>query len=224
MLDVKVRPFQSAESLADGAYRRIEEMIVTRELPPGSAVSENRLSEELGCGRTPIREALLRLKHEGFVEILPSRGAWVAPIDVMKQIELLEVRRALEDLVVRRAAVRASAEERAEMGRLGAAMKAAAVDRDRKRYLDSNRAIHEIKARAARNAVLAKTIGAVNGLSRRFWYAYIEDTDSFAQAAELHDAALRPIIDGSPEEAAAAATRLLDFLESLTREAIDRRL
>lgn len=224
MLDVKVRPFQSAESLADGAYRRIEEMIVTRELPPGSAVSENRLSEELGCGRTPIREALLRLKHEGFVEILPSRGAWVAPIDVMKQIELLEVRRALEDLVVRRAAVRASAEERAEMGRLGAAMKAAAVDRDRKRYLDSNRAIHEIKARAARNTVLAKTMGAVNGLSRRFWYAYIEDTDSFAQAAELHDAALRPIIDGSPEEAAAAATRLLDFLESLTREAIDRRL
>lgn len=224
MLQTKVRAFETGESLAERAYRRIEEMIVTRELPPGSTISENRLSEEIGCGRTPIREALLRLKHEGFVEIFPSRGAWVAPIDVMKQIDLLEVRRSLEDLVVRLAAVRATADERLEMQRLGAAMQDAAAERDRKRYLDANRAIHEIKARAAHNAVLAKTIGSVNGLSRRFWYAYIEDTDSFSQAAELHAAALQPIVEGAPDDAARAANELLDFLESLTRRVIERQL
>ena len=70
-------------------------MIVTRQLRPGSMISENQLSEQLGCGRTPIREALQRLKFEGFVEIHARRGVLVAPIDVVKQLELLEVRRPL---------------------------------------------------------------------------------------------------------------------------------
>ena len=87
-------------SLAEGAYRALEEMIVTRQLRPGSMLSENQLSEQLGCGRTPIREALQRLKFEGYVEIHPRRGVLVAPIDVLKQLELLEVRRPLENLVV----------------------------------------------------------------------------------------------------------------------------
>ena len=73
------RPALPARSLAEGAYRAIEEMIVTRQLRPGSMVSENQLSEQLGCGRTPIREALQRLKFEGYVEIHPRRGVLVAP-------------------------------------------------------------------------------------------------------------------------------------------------
>ena len=60
--------------MAEGAYRAIEEMIVTRQLPPGTMVSENQLSEQLGCGRTPIREALQRLRFQGYVDIHPRRG------------------------------------------------------------------------------------------------------------------------------------------------------
>lgn len=212
------------ESLAEGAYRRIEEMIVTRQLQPGSMISENRLSEELQCGRTPIREALQRLKLEGYIEIHASRGALVSPIDVMKQIELLEVRRSLEDLVVRLAAERASTGERQEMQRLADEIRQAAAAQDTRRYLHANRAIHEINARAARNSMLAKTIGFIHGLSRRFWYAYIEDTGSFQEAAELHGSILEAVSRGSGDDAAAGATQLLDFLESLTRRAIEREI
>ena len=118
VLELNAEPTTApTESLAEVAYRAIEEMIVTRRLRPGSMISENQLSEQLGCGRTPIREALQRLKFEGFVEIHPRRGVLVAPIDVVKQLELLEVRRPLECLVVRLAAVRALDRERAEMRR-----------------------------------------------------------------------------------------------------------
>lgn len=212
------------ESLADYAYRRIEEMIVTRALPPGAMISENGLSEELNCGRTPVREALQRLRNEGYVEIHPRRGALVSSIDVMRQIELLEVRRSLEDLVVRLAADRASPTERAEMLRLADEIVEAARASDQTGYLAANRAIHEIEARAARNAVLAKTIGVIHGLSRRFWYAYIEDTGSFDLAARLHAATLRAIAAKDPAGAAEGAARLLDFLNDLTQRALRRQL
>ena len=51
-------------SLTDRAYGALEELIVTLKLAPGSAVSEAELSERLGIGRTPIREALARVKSE----------------------------------------------------------------------------------------------------------------------------------------------------------------
>lgn len=223
MREIQAKRVDDVGSLAEAAYRRIEEMIVLRELPPGSMISESRLADDLGCGRTPIREALLRLKHEGFIEVFPSRGAMVAPSDILKQMELLEVRRPLEDLVVRLAAKRATPEERAEMLKLGAEIKRAAAARDRKHYLRANRAVHEIKARATRNATLEKTIGTINGLARRFWYAYIEDTGQFEKAAELHDKILRNVAAGSPDAAAAASGEFLDFLETLSRDAIERR-
>lgn len=216
--------FEVAETLAEKAYRRIEEMIVTRQLVPGSMISESQLSVELGCGRTPIREALQRLKHEGFVEIHPRRGALVTPIDVTRQLELLEVRRPLEVLVVHLAAERASAAEREEMLALALEIEAAAVAGDRLRYLAANRSIHELRVGATKNSIVAMISGSINGLSRRFWYAYIVDTGSFVEAARLHADILKAIVSGSAAQRVDAAGALLDFLENLTRRAIERRL
>jgi DNA-binding GntR family transcriptional regulator len=68
---------RSSTTLNQEAYRRLEEMIVTLELAPGSLVSEAILSRQLGIGTTPIREALQRLAREYLVDIIPRRGgAW----------------------------------------------------------------------------------------------------------------------------------------------------
>ncbi len=147
-MDFNPRPRDGPpESLAESAYLAIEKMIVTQSLRPGSMISENQLSEQLGCGRTPIREALQRLKFEGYVEIHPRRGVLVAPIDVLKQLELLEVRRPLERLVVRLAAERASDAERLEMHALAGEITAAAAAGNALRYLSATRTIHATEAR-----------------------------------------------------------------------------
>jgi DNA-binding GntR family transcriptional regulator len=223
-LELNGRPAAAArESLSEVAYRAIEEMIVTRQLKPGSMISENQLSEQLGCGRTPIREALQRLKFEGFVEIHARRGVLVAPIDVVKQLELLEVRRPLECLVVRLAAVRALDRERAEMAALAKEIRAAAVATAAVRYLHATHAIHEAVSRAAHNSVLAGSIGVIHSLSRRFWYAFSEDTGGFPENSEIHAATLMAIIAGDADTAAASADRLIDHLEQLTRSALELR-
>ena len=205
----EIKVDQEAASIAETAYLRIEEMIVTRALPPGSMISENRLAEELGCGRTPIREALQRLKLEGFIEIHPRRGALV-------------VRLPLELLMSRLAIRRATKAERSEMLRLAAVIRQAAATGNRSLYLTTNRAIHEIRTAAAHNGMLAQTARGVLALSRRFWHAYIEDTDSFTEAADLHAKILTAIAESSEERAVEATQGFIDFLDRLTRRALSR--
>ena len=63
-----------SEPLSELAYRELRRLIVTLELAPGSPVSEAELSERLGLGRTPIREALRALAAERLIDVYPRRG------------------------------------------------------------------------------------------------------------------------------------------------------
>ena len=111
-----------AESLTDGAYRQLEEDIVRLRLAPGTAVTERKPSEMTDIGRTPVREALLRLANEGLVRVLPRRGLLISDINVGEQLLLLEVRREVERVVVRGATKRATKPERAAFDRIATDM------------------------------------------------------------------------------------------------------
>src|SRR6187455_3797255 len=99
-------------SLSEQAFGMLEEMIVTLQLPPGSLWSESTLSESLGIGRTPVREALQRLAEYHMVVILRRHGIRIAEVNEHEQLLVLETRRELERLISARAARRASASEK----------------------------------------------------------------------------------------------------------------
>jgi DNA-binding GntR family transcriptional regulator len=214
----------AAELISETAYSAIQNLIVTGRLRSGALISENELCEQLNCGRTPVREALQRLKLEGFVEIHPRRGVLVTTIDIRQQLELLEVRRPLEDILVRLAARRASPAQRERMLELANELEAAVERDDRNKYFGINRATHEIEADATQNAILIKTVKQIHSLSRRFWYSFITASDSFADAARLHCAVLRAIAASDGDTAARNAALLMDYLERVTKEAIERTL
>ena len=96
-----------------------------------------------------------------------------------------------------REAVRAFDRERAEMGVLAQEIRDAATAMAAVRYLHATRAIHEVLSRAAHNSVLASSISVIHSLSRRFWYAYIEDTGGFPENSEIHATTLAAIIAGA---------------------------
>ncbi|CAA9353966.1 MAG: Transcriptional regulator, GntR family [uncultured Frankineae bacterium] len=96
---------QPLRSLVSDELRRL---VVTGELAPGTRIVEDRLAARLGVSRNPVREALQALASEGFVEILPRRGAVVAQITAEQAEDLFDVRAALEPLAARLAARRAS--------------------------------------------------------------------------------------------------------------------
>ncbi|WP_306120075.1 MULTISPECIES: GntR family transcriptional regulator [unclassified Roseitalea] len=223
-MDAHAREEKPPVSVAEQAYAEIQRMIVTGELSAYELISENDLARRTGCGRTPVREALQRLRFEGFVDILPRRGIMVTPVDITRQLDLLETRRPLEELMVTLAASRASESQRGQMRELADELEAAIANRDRDRYLAINQAIHVIEAEAAQNRYLKSQIGVLHALSRRFWYSSIADTDSFSRAAVHHAATLRAIADGDEDRARMACSRLLELLQNVSRKAIEDRV
>lgn len=211
-------------SLAQNAYQQIEEMIVTRALKPGVMISERQLADLVGCGRTPVREAIQRLSLEGYIEIHPSRGIQVSPVDIVRLFEVLEVRRPLEDLMVRLAAERATRDEREKMTKLSELFLKAAKKQDVKPYLRANRSIHETIAKATHNRVLIINLGVVHGLSRRFFYTRMEEENVLEEAAKLHSRTLACIVAKDVPGAARHAGNFLDFLDRLTRKRLNERI
>src|SRR5665213_1708309 len=88
----------------DLAYRAISTAIVRLDLPPLSLVDEVALCAQFGLGRTPVREALQRLMHEGLVTLYPRRGAIVTPISALDAEYLAQARLIWEPAIARRAA------------------------------------------------------------------------------------------------------------------------
>ena len=96
------------DRLADIAHSKLEELIVTLELAPGSLWSEAMLSDRIGIGRTPVREAVQRLAWERLVTIIRRHGIRISDIDPHEQMLVVELRKEFEPLVASRAARRAS--------------------------------------------------------------------------------------------------------------------
>jgi DNA-binding GntR family transcriptional regulator len=88
-------------------YAALCEAIVSTELEPGRQLSENELAEWLGVSRTPVREALIRLRDDHLVEIVPQLGTFVSRIGDGAVQDAQFVREALECSAIRRSAERA---------------------------------------------------------------------------------------------------------------------
>lgn len=99
-------PVSPRRSLRDELTDRLRRDIIDGVLPPGTRLREERLAEEAGVSRIPVREALQRLEAEGFLVLVPRKGATVATPSPERALEVMEIRRELEMLAVRRAAAR----------------------------------------------------------------------------------------------------------------------
>ena len=92
--------------LRDVVFKTLRQAILRGELKPGERLMEIKLANKLGVSRTPIREAIRKLELEGLVLMIPRRGAEVAEITEKSLNDVLEVRKALEELAVQLACER----------------------------------------------------------------------------------------------------------------------
>lgn len=205
--------------LTDLAYSALEEMIVRLELAPGMVVTETLLSDRVGIGRTPIREALQRLAREKLIRILPRKGIVVAEIDPEAQLRLLELRREVERLVARSAAQRSNDVQRARFRELALGFEKAAAGNDDVVFMRTDKAFNDLCLEAARNEFAASALANLQSLARRFWYHHHRQTADMPEAARLHAAVARAIADGDPTAAGEALDALLDNIERFTRAA-----
>jgi DNA-binding GntR family transcriptional regulator len=211
-------------SQTDQAYERLREGIISLDLTPGRMYSEVELAEFVGLGRTPAREAIQRLTREELVLPKKNKGILITNIDPIKQLQLLDVRRALEQLLAQRACEHATPEEKRLMLDYAQGIEQAARNGDRAAFMAANRNIQDLKARASHNDTLRNTMDLFFGLSRRFWVRYhSQHPNSLKTAGDLHGSILRAIAVSNVELAKANSHHLIDFLELFTRTSVEAR-
>jgi DNA-binding GntR family transcriptional regulator len=157
-------------SLAERTYIQLREDIIAVRLPPGTLLREPELMRRLDVGRTPVREALLRLQRDGFVVVVARGGTFVSKIDISDLTAIYEARARIESWATRLAAQRLSEPERREARELIAALQALEVSKETDALLALDRRIHRFIYRSAKNPYLFETLDHYHNLSLRILY------------------------------------------------------
>lgn len=205
---------------ADVAYDRIETLISKLEIAPGSPVVEADLAEMTALGRTPVREALVRMVSMGLVVQQPRRGLIVSSIDVMDHLDVLATRRVLERLIAAHAARRATDAQRKALIACAQKMVKAAQRGNLDDYMAADQELDHVNHAACRNRPAVKAVIPLIVQCRRFWYAYQHEGE-IAEGAQAHLAMAQAIAGGKEAEAADGADLLMDYLERFARRVID---
>jgi DNA-binding GntR family transcriptional regulator len=189
------------KSLSQQAYEAIRHKIIALELEPGAVIDEQAFKDELGVGRTPIREALQRLAQENLVTIIPRRGMFVTEIGLTDLQRLFEMRLALESLAARLAAVRGQESHWAAME---AALQQARnlPSASNERFSELDELFHRMIWQAADNRFLQDSLTMLYALNLRLWYFALSQMGSMAGTVQEHEQILQALRQRDADRAA----------------------
>ncbi len=205
-------------TMAGEAYERLEEMIILGELEPRTRLSEQMLAQALSLGRTPIREALQKLRENHLVDILPRSGVFVTEVDFRDQFLVMEVRRPLECVVARRAARLAVDADRAAFARIADDMRLAAESGDKIGLMKADREFKSLSLKVARNKYLAAALAPIHANARRFYFSHLKTTN--IPIGRSHATAIEAISRGDEAGAVASTEAFLAEMENFMKNAL----
>jgi DNA-binding GntR family transcriptional regulator len=153
--------------LRDEAYRRLRAAVLSGELAPGDPLSIDRLAAELALSRTPVREALARLRDEGLVQTRPRSGTRVSPLRLDEAGQALAVIGAMHELAVRSAVPRLRGQHLARLAEAAQRFEQALKAGDYEQAIAADDEFHGVFVSVADNGPLRETIMRFMPLLRR---------------------------------------------------------
>ena len=199
--------------LRDVVFNTLRQAILRGELKPGERLMEIHLAEKLGVSRTPIREAIRKLEHEGLVTMIPRRGAEVARITEKNLRDVLEVRRELDAFSCELACDRITKQEGEELYRACEEFAAATATRDATVIAAADVKLHDIIVNAAGNERLTEILNNLSEQMYRYRFEYIKDTSNYEKLVEEHRIIYESILKKDNQTAARTARVHIDNQE-----------
>ena len=196
---------QGHEPLSKVVADALRGAIISGRYKPQERLVEDRISEELGVSRVPVREALKALAGEGIVDLRPRRGAWVTAISADVARELVEVRATLEGMNARLAARHHENAIVEQLKQVLARGNAAAEKGITGELVGLNSEFHDLLARAGSNSVLFDIMRSLRDRTNLVFAA-----NSAPRAKEdwkEHSTILSAVISGDEQLAELLATR-----------------
>jgi len=205
------------------AYRRLREAIIAGRFVPNERLVEANLSKVLGAGRTAVRAALVRLDQEGLVKREHNRGARVRLVSDDEALQIEEVRAALERLLARQAAAKASASDIRELRQVIVDMRKCFANADAIGYSELNPRFHQLIWTAAKNPTAGRLAGTLKSQSLRFQYQTMLRPGRTERSLREHELIFTAIAARDPEAADAAMRDHLEEVLETLRWAIGRK-
>lgn len=178
--------------LRDVVFNTLRNAILRGDLKPGERLMEMHLANKLGVSRTPIREAIRMLEHEGLAVTIPRKGAQVAKMTEKDLQDVLEIRDALDELAVSMAAERMTPEQLLELKDAMKDFEIATRSGDVRRIVEADEDFHNVIYRMANNPKLENIVNNMREQTYRYRYEYVKGNSTNHQLVEEH----AKIIDG----------------------------
>lgn len=202
------------DNLTDLVFAAIRRRLVDASLAPGSSVSEAMLSKDLQVSKTPVREALLQLRHIGLVEST-GRGLRVVVPTAQVIRDAFEMRAGLEAAAARLAAERATPGQKAELDALA---RESAGAGDPQTFREADTAFHLAIAASTGNSLLRRAVEDVIVLTQVLRQRDVHVQRDYKQDAKEHVSIVRALKAG---DGATAADRISAHLLRIMEELLD---
>jgi DNA-binding GntR family transcriptional regulator len=196
-------------------YATLRDAIIRAELPPGRKLSENELANWLGVSRTPIREALVRLRDERLVAIVPQLGTFVSRISPQAVSDAQFIREALECAAIREAALLATEDEIAALEENLRAQERADERSDFDAFYVLDEDFHKMLCDLSGHGMVWAVSQRAKGHLNRIRRLSIPVPSYIGEMIAEHRAVVDAVADHDPNE---AEERLRDHLRMVLRE------
>lgn len=210
----------SNESLSTRAYRILLDRLIMLDIQPGEPIMEKQLAEEMGVGRTPLREALKRLESDHLVVTYPRRGTFASQVDVTELAHVSEVRQALEPLAARRAAEVKGGEMRAQLLEVLEGLRNLDPDQSQRDLLSYDLSVHRLIYTVTHNEHLSETLIRLDNIATRIWAALSDRLPSLHVHILEHTQLIEQIVAGEVEAAEHTASQHVKNFYTMVRDAL----
>lgn len=206
--------------LRDVVFNTLRQAILRGELKPGERLMEIQLANKLGVSRTPIREAIRKLELEGLVLMIPRKGAEVAEITEKNMLDVLEVRKALEELSVQLACDRISKGQIEELKVAAKEFQQVLKSGDVTRIAEADVKFHDIIFAATDNQRLISLLNNLREQMYRFRVEYLKQKDCYPKLMEEHELIIEMIEKRKKKEASEIIGKHIDNQVSTVSDVI----
>lgn len=205
-------------SYKERAYQALKKAIIAWELHPGDMVNERTLAADLSMSRTPVREALHALQDEGWVSVVPWKGAFVRPVTRIDVNECTHLRLAIEPYAVELAAPNIGIKELAYLDSLMEWQKSLAGKEDASEFITIDQNFHLYLAELTRNSRLVRILRTLRDIHLRLGVEAVRLRERYAMTLREHMA----IVDAlRKNDAALAAEAMREHLENTRKTLLE---
>jgi DNA-binding GntR family transcriptional regulator len=185
------------QAVADAVRTRV----ISGQLPAGTRIDQDALAAEFSVSRMPVREALRQLGAEGFVTIVPHRGAIVTALSPAEVEEIYEIRAALEGVAAHHASQTLTADDLERLRKVLAAMR---NEKQIDTWVALNAEFHNAINQASMRPRLLELIQRFREQSQPYIRLYVQRLHKSAQARKEHRAILEALADRDADRAESA--------------------